>query len=273
MFGFVMADMKELSRQQRQRYNGIYCGICRRIRAQSSNAARMALNYDMAFLALLHSSLYEPEEESGSRACRLHPIRPRPWVENPYVSYAADMNVALAYYKAMDDYNDENKRKYKKAMDILGISMDTICEKYPRQCRAIEHDISELARLEKTECANPDLPANCFGHLMAEIFVCQEDHWSQTLREMGMALGRFIYLADAIIDYRTDDKKGNYNPWLSMGQAYDREQWEQYLVLAMARCTECFEKLPLVQDKEILDNILYSGVWLAYRSQIRGEKK
>lgn len=273
MFGFVMADMKELSKEQRLRYNGVYCGICRRIRTQSSNAARMGLSFDMAFLALLHMSLYEPEETGGNRACKLHPIRPRPWVDNKFIAYCADMNVALAYYKALDDYNDEGKRKSKMAMDIFGKTMDAICDRYPRQCRAIEHSVAELTKLEKGNCGNPDAPAACFGRLMAELFVYEEDHWSGILREMGMALGRFIYLADGIIDYRSDSKKENYNPWIAMGGNYDRAKWEQYLVLAMARCTDCFERLPLVQDKEILDNILYSGIWLAYRSQIRGEKK
>ncbi len=271
MFGFVMADMKELSKEQKLRYNGVYCGICRRIRTQSSNAARMGLSFDMAFLAMLHMSLYEPEEACGKRACKLHPIRPRPWVDNTYISYCADMNVALAYYKALDDYHDEGR--HKTAVKVFGKSMDAIARRYPRQCTAMEAAISELARLEKANCPNPDLPAGCFGRLMAELLVYEEDRWSDTLREMGMALGRFIYLADGIIDYREDVKKHSYNPWLCMGGAYDREKWEQYLVLAMARCTACFERLPLVQDKEILDNILYSGVWLAYRSRIRGEKK
>ena len=88
-----------------------------------------------------------------------------------------------------------------------------------------------------------------------------------TLRQMGMALGRYIYLADAAIDYRRDKRKGSYNPFLAMGMEEAPDQWEQYLVLAMGRCTEHFERLPLVQDKKILDNILYSGVWMEYRSR------
>ena len=46
--------------------------------------------------------------------------------------------------------------------------------------------------------------------------------------------------------------------------------WEQYLVLAMGRCTDYYERLPLVQDKDVLDNILYSGVWVEYRRRIKG---
>ena len=30
----------------------------------------------------------------------------------------------------------------------------------------------------------------------------------------------------------------------------------------MGRCTESYEMLPLVQDKPLLDNILYSGIWV-----------
>ena len=51
-----------------------------------------------------------------------------------------------------------------------------------------------------------------------------------------------------------------------------KERWEEYLVLTMGRVTECFESLPLVQDKALLDNILYSGVWVNYRRKRKEEK-
>lgn len=104
VFGFVTANIPELTREQQRRYGSVYCGICRQIRAEGSQLARLGLSYDMAFLALLLMSLYEPEEQQGSRACALHPIRPRPWVDNGYIRYAAHMNVALTYYKCLDDW-------------------------------------------------------------------------------------------------------------------------------------------------------------------------
>ena len=119
--------------------------------------------------------------------------------------------------------------------------------------------------MEKAQCANPDEPAGCFGRLMAELFVYKEDIWAEPLRQMGDALGRFIYLADAAVDYRDDAKHKKYNPFLAMGTGEDWPRWEQYLLLAMGRCTEYFECLPLVQDKKLLDNVLYSGVWVELR--------
>ena len=266
-----MANLPELEKALQKRYMQAYCGICRQIRTRCSNTARLSLSYDMAFLALLLMSLYEPEETTGNRACKLHPIHPRPWTDCNIIGYCADMNVALAYYNCMDDYADEGKLTSKLAAGQLAPALPRIRESYPRQCDAIERCIAQLSALEKENCQNPDAPAGCFGALMAELLVWQEDLWAPTLREIGMALGRFIYLADAAVDYRRDLRKKQYNPFIAMGTGLDWARWEQYLVLAMARCTDYYERLPLVQDKKLLDNILYSGVWIEYRRR-QGKK-
>lgn len=267
MFGFVTADLAGLSEEQQQRYHSVYCGICRQIRLRASGLSRLGLRYDMAFLALLLMSLYEPEEQSGRRACGLHPIKPRPWLDNEYIDYAADMNVALAYYNALDDWRDEKKPTAKAAVKLFGRHMDTIEKAYPRQCGAMAQCITALRELEQSGCANPDAPANCFAALMAELMVCREDIWSPQLRQVGYWLGRFIYLADAVLDYTRDQKKKQYNPLIACAKTPD--QWEEYLVLAMGKCTQAYEILPLVQDKALLDNILYSGVWLKLRQKER----
>ena len=264
-----MADLKELDKAQRQRYGSVYFGICRQIRERTSQAARLGLSYDMAFLALLLMSLYEPEETVGKNACCLHPISKRPWVDSLYIRYAADMNVALAYYNAADDYRDEKKVTAKWLQSVFGKNLSRLQTDYPRQCKAIERCLERLSTLEAERCPNPDAPAACFGELMGEILVYREDMWADTLRQLGMALGRYIYLADAAVDYRRDIRKKQYNPFACMGTGEDPARWEQYLVLAMARCAEHFERLPLVQDKKLLDNILYSGVWLEYRRRQR----
>lgn len=265
MLGFVTANAGELTKQQKDRYGSIYCGICRRIRIQSGQLARLGLSYDMAFLALLLMSLYEPREESGKNPCLMHPVKRRPWVDNAYIGYCADMNVALSYYNCLDDWQDDRKGSAKVLADCLGDKLPAIEEKWPRQCRAIRDCLEMLSALERENCPNPDEPAGVFGELMGQLLVFQEDLWAPTLYQLGNALGRFIYLMDAVMDYDRDAKKGKYNPFLAMGTGKDPRRWEEYLVLTMGRCTAEFEKLPLVQDKELLDNILYSGIWVKYR--------
>jgi hypothetical protein len=226
----------------------------------------------MAFLALLLMSLYEPEETSGSRACALHPVHPRPWVDNEYIQYAADMNVALAYYKAQDDWQDDQSLPARLKTGMFSKNYGEIEVRYPRQCKAIADCIARINTLEKENCSNPDLPAGAFGELMGEILVYREDLWSPTLRAMGMALGRFIYLADGAVDYAHDKKKGSYNPFLAMDMEPDWEKWTEFLVLEMAGCTDAYERLPLVEDKHLMDNILYGGVWLQYRQKQKRAK-
>ena len=271
MFGYVMANLGEMEKSRRKRYAQVYCGICRGIRAQSSQLCRLGLSYDMAFLSILLTSLYEPKETEGSHACVLHPNRH--WIDNPYIRYGADMNVALAYYNALDDYEDEGKPASKLLCSVFGKELDRIRETYPRQCGAIEEGLHKLHALEKENCSNPDEPAGAFGALMGELLVYEEDLWAGYLREMGDALGRYIYLADAAVDYRRDLKKKQYNPFLAMGMEEDWDTWEQYLVLAMSRVTRVYERLPLVLDKDILDNILYSGIWLEYRRRQKKERR
>ena len=273
MFGYVVANMRELTKTQQDRYGGVYCGICRAIREQASTLARMGLSYDMAFLALLHMSLYEPEDKSGPLHCAVHPLRRRDWVDNEYIRYAADMNVALMYYKCLDDWQDDKNRSAKWMAERLEPFWKPIADRWPRQCGAIAACISQLAALERENCANPDEPANCFGELVGQWFVFREDLWEKDLHAMGMALGRFIYLADAARDYGMDKKKGKYNPYLAMGQSADPKRWEEYLLMTMGRCTDAFERLPLVQDKEILDNILYSGIWTGVRGPKKNERE
>ena len=262
-----------MNKDQQARYGAVYCGICRRLQAQSGGVSRLGLSYDMAFLSLLLMSLYEPEETSGKDGCLLHPVKRRAWVDNEYIRYSADMNVILAYYNCLDDWQDDKKLSAKLMAQTYGKSLQSIAESYPRQAAAIRECLEELSRLEKENCENPDKPAGAFGRLMGEILVYREDMWAQSLRQMGNALGRFIYLMDAVMDYDRDKRKGKYNPFLAMGGSKDPARWEEYLVLTMGSATAEYEKLPLVQDKALLDNILYSGVWVTYREREKGKKE
>ena len=273
MFGYVTGNWKEFNKDQQARYGAVYCGICRRLQAQSGGISRLGLSYDMAFLALLLMSLYEPEETKGKDACLLHPVKRRAWVDNEYIRYSADMNGILAYYNCLDDWQDDKKLSAKLMARTYEKSLADIEERYPRQAAAIRECLETLSRLEKENCRNPDEPAGAFGRLMAEVLTYREDLWAPSLRKMGDALGRFIYLMDAVVDYDRDKRKGKYNPFLAMGGPKDPARWEEYLVLTMGSATTEFEKLPLVQDKALLDNILYSGVWVTYREREKGKKE
>lgn len=144
-------------------------------------------------------------------------------------------------------------------------------EQYPRQSRSVEDAIRELGEIEKSHLAVPDNAVNCSGKMLSELFVYEEDFWSNSLRKFGYELGRFIYLMDAVMDYKKDIKNRSYNPLVGMGKK--PEEMEEILTTAIGNATHQFEKLPLIQDEHLLKNILYGGVWQQYYAKILGKEK
>ena len=272
MFGFVTANVGELTEEQRSRYGAVYCGICRAMGERWGQLPRMTLQYDMVFLALLLTSLYEPEELSGKGRCVPHPLRSRPWVESDIIRYCADMNVALAYWKCVDDWQDDRKQVSRWISNRLEKSCIEIAREYPRQWKAMEKCMTELAGMEGLGCPDIDRIAACFGELMAQLLVFREDHWKNLLLQMGDGLGRFVYYMDAAVDLDRDRKKGSYNPWLTDTATYTHGYIENILVLLLDSTARYYEALPLIRDKDILDNILYSGVWVNYRNKRKEAK-
>ncbi len=270
MFGTVLADRSHLTEAQMQRYHAVYCGLCRRIGAKYGFFAKMALSYDMVFLILLLNSLYEPEETCGEKACPVHPLKPRPYAASPFSDYAAAMNVALAYYNALDDWQDERKISGRVVSILLSHPMKKIETDYPEKCAVMKRSLAELTALEQANVLDPDKTAACFGHLTEELFsVKKDDHWDNALRKLGGALGRFIYLSDALTDLREDSRKNRFNPLKNTVNPETEDDFLPVLHLLLGDCTAELERLPLVQDADILRNILYSGVWIPYNTHRR----
>ena len=276
MFGFVVANTEALSQVQLDRYRGAYCGLCRTLQQRHGDLSRLTLNYDMTFLVLLLSSMYEPEEESGTGRCMAHPVHRRNWWRNRFTDYAADMNVALAWHNCMDDWNDERKVLSLAEARLLRAHYEKIYETRRIQCDAVEECMETLRAVETSEAAVPDAAANAFGRLMGELFAVEEDSvWNPRFRAFGESLGRFVYWMDACVDLDRDRKKGCYNPLLVMypAGAVDEEEKLELLKMLIAECASEFERLPLVRDVEILRSVLYSGVWTQYLMRRKKEKK
>jgi hypothetical protein len=265
MFGYVVANKEALEANALQRYQSCYCGLCRTLGEHYGQTGRITLTYDMTFLILLLSALYEPDSVNGSERCMVHPTKQHQYWCNPFTTYAADMNIVLAYHNLEDDWRDErNILSYAGAV-MLRKRYERLKNKYPRQSSTIIQSLNQLALLEKEGNYDLDTAANCFGTLMGELFVYQEDTWSPSLRRMAAALGRFIYMMDAYEDIKADIRKQRYNPLRMMYEEDNfEERCEDILTLFISECAMEFEKLPIIQDSEILRNILYSGVWTKY---------
>ena len=271
MFGYVRPDLTTLSEADRARYRSVYCGLCRALGRRHGQLSRLMLTYDLTYLTMFLSSLYEPQEQQGESRCLPHPVKKHAWAASVITDYAADMTIALSYHKCRDDWQDDRSLPAKAMAALLRAHYLQVKEKWPRQCGAIEDAMEEQAEIEKRRDETPDAAPACFGRLMATLFVMEEDFWSPALAAFGASLGRFIYMMDAVCDHDKDEKKGGYNPVRLMGKT--PEEMRPTLEMLLGGASVAFERLPLVQDEAILRNILYSGLWQGYDECLRRREK
>lgn len=265
MFGYVTVHESELKVKDLKKYKAYYCGLCSELKEKYGFVGQMTLTYDMTFAIILLSSLYECETVQEFHYCKVHPVRKQGMLKNEITSYAADMNVLLAYYHMNDDWRDERKVHSLLTKTILYRKVKQIIEKYPRQSRVIRTSLKKLSRFETVQSQNVDEVAGCFGALMEELLVYKRDVWEKELRQMGFFMGKFIYIMDAYEDLSEDIKKVRYNPFKEMSGREDYEQKiRQILCMMIAESTASFERLPCLGDIDILRNILYDGVWNRY---------
>lgn len=272
MFGYVTVNKPELKIKDYNRYRGYYCGLCKVLKERHGRIGQITLTYDMTFLVILLTSLYETKTEVMEERCLAHPTKKHLVLTNVITEYAADMNIALTYHNLLDDWKDEKSVKGLAGSKLFAHKYKRIEEKYPRQCQVIEETLKKLQEFESNHSQQVDEVAGCFGELMGELFLYQKDEWEDTLRKIGFYLGKFIYLMDAYEDVEKDIKNNSYNPLIEQSKQEGFEDAsQQMLVMMLAECSNQMEKLPLIVDVELLRNIIYAGVWTKY-DKLRQEK-
>ncbi len=265
MFGYIHANAKELTEENKITYQAYYCGLCQQLKKVYGTKGQLLLNYDMTFLVILLSGLYELENTHQAYNCARHPgRRQNVWI-NEATRYGADMNVLLSYHNSLDDWRDEHSMSKKMVAKALQEDYERIALAYPRQSKALEGYMQRLLEAETTGETNVDLVAGLTGEMLAEIFAWREDEWAGELRCFGFYMGKFIYLMDAYEDCETDKKNRQYNILSSLyGDAEYETYCRQLLTSMMAECAKSFERMPILRHADILRNVLYSGVWTRY---------
>ena len=212
MFGYINVNGAQLSEENKKIYQSYYCGLCRKLKEFCGKKGQALLNYDMTFLVVLLTGLYEPDTQTGEFTCMMHPMKKRQLRENDIQSYAAQMNVLLAYYNLVDDWKDDHNYTKKTIASMFEKDYQRIKINYPRQTNAIEQYMEKLATYEAEKQTNIDLVAGLTGEMLGEIFAWKQDEWYDELKTLGFYLGKFIYLMDAYEDRDKDEKKDSYNP-------------------------------------------------------------
>ena len=274
MFGYVNVLKDELKIKDYNIYRAYYCGLCHEIGKRHNQLSRLGLNYDLTMLAIMLDSLNEKPTEFCSAGCIKKTGKRKTKCSDENLSFAADMNVLLAYFKLLDDIKDNHS--FKALIEIIPFSLRAgfLKKKYPLLCENTKISLNRLSFLEKSDCNMIDKAAHEFAVLTEALFKEKEP----LFEKFGYSLGRLIYILDAYDDMHDDWKKKNYNPAV-LQYSYKGEMNEQIIqsmsdniYYSLADVSEQYEKLPIKKNKQILDNIIYLGL-RANADRIINERK
>lgn len=277
MHGYVMPEKPELKIREYELYSGYYCGLCKSVERRYGQLPRLALNYDSVFLALIIGSFYSSPERIEIERCPVHPLKKRTIVYDEVgVDYAADIMLLLAYFKFLDDKQDDGGVKASAGLVALKNSYKRLMKSHREKCIMIESKLNELSKLEQEKCPSLDRAAEPFAKLMEEVFLAEsfqgEIEKEEMLRRMGYHIGKWIYLIDAFDDLKENIERGTYNPLIyqfSYGEddknieAFRNRiagRVEQNLLLYLAEFAKAWETIKTEKNAGLIENIIYFGL-------------
>lgn len=190
MFGYIVINQSEMKFKEYDVYRSYYCGLCQSLKERYGVLGQLSLNYDMTFILMLLTGLYEPEEQEAQCRCVAHPLEKHPTRRNLFTDYVADMTVLFSCYKAEDDWEDEHSLKGLMYSYLLGRKFRKKPLLYQEKVRNISLAMQNFADAEKQGNADIDTMAGLFGRVMAQIVSCREDEWKDNLERLGFFHGK-----------------------------------------------------------------------------------
>ena len=280
MFGYVLPPMELLPEEERRRFRSVYCGLCRCLGQRCGQGARMILNYDFTYLAILLSGGEAGEEREGR--CLPHPVRARPYLApTPAMELAADESVILAYWQLRDGVADSRgakREKYRLAAAALQGGYERAAAARPGFDEAVRRQLGELSRFEAERCDSLDAPADAFAQLLsAAAEEAGEERERRVLRQLLYHLGRWVYLVDAADDLKKDVKSGSYNPLVYRFHAEggtltadDKAALAATLDSSVRAMAAAFELADFGPWRAIIESVLYEGLYAVGAAVLNG---
>ena len=269
MFGYVKTDYPNMFVKDTVLYKAAYCGLCKSIGKTCGTSGRFLLNYDLTFFSVLLHNLSDADMKIERKRCIIHPIVKRPVASNDALTdRIAALNVILARYKLNDNIIDSGRGRLKRAFFARAYKRAKKAE--PKLDQTVKTRYEELLRLERADCDSIDMSADPFGNMMADVSAELLGSFSDdNTRNLFYALGKWIYLIDAIDDFDKDLKKKSFNVFVN---AYkDSKTKEEFLEkhakdviivfgTVIGSIAEAAGKLNYKFNHDLTDNVLLRGI-------------
>ena len=251
MFGYVRPLKGELKVKEYELYRAVYCGLCRTMGRRYGHSFRLSLSYDFVFLALLHLDLTGEECAFEKKRCPAHPTKKRLMMkENSALRSSCDVAALMLYHDMRDKIADRDGAKSflaRLALPFASRFRKKAIKKYggAELDSFMKEKLDTLSSLEKSGCDSPDRVAGVSGELLGKCaeYGLTDETQRRIASEIGLRIGRAIYLLDAADDVDEDEKKARYNPLLAENASASkaktkRTQLETALLLELKRADD-----------------------------------
>ncbi|HWR23998.1 MAG TPA: DUF5685 family protein [Feifaniaceae bacterium] len=276
MFGYVTPDKPELKVRELTQYQAWYCGLCKSLRRTYGQIPRLALDYDCTFFALLLQGISGEEFTCAPGRCGYKPFRKKAPVIGPCeaLSYAADINVLLYYYKLADDFRDEKNILAFAGHTALGAGAKKAAKLRPETADIIASGIGRLSELEQRKEPSIDAAADAFANILKQLALGYDkltEKQKPALSWLSYHMGRWIYLIDAWEDRKKDEKAGSYNPFLIADATKERASFLLYA--SLYEMENACDLLDLKANQGLIENIIYRGCRFQTKRVLEGVKQ
>ena len=173
VFGYIKPVKAELKVKEWEAYQGIYCGLCKQLAERYGLFARMTLNYDFVFLAVLDMGLREGSIQFCRKNCIAHPFRKRTCCcANESLALCCDVAMLLTGQKLLDDLHDEGFKKRLAVRLVLPFARrdyKKAAARQPQLARQLEELMQRQRELEESRCAQVDEAADPTALLVQQV--------------------------------------------------------------------------------------------------------
>ena len=281
MFGYVRYDLPSLQIKDFLLYKALYCGLCKSIGAACGQRARLGLTYDVTFLSALLHNMTGTDVVISRQNCFEHTVRKRPIAAvDELTKQLGALNTVLVYYKFDDDVSDGGGGKLKRAWFKKGYRRAK--KAYPELVALADAYARGQAAVEERRPPSPDEAAEPTANLMkclCALFLKEKN--SPAAEELFYAVGKWVYLIDALDDFDKDAEKGRYNPFvLAYGCKTRAELMERSgqdisflfdtLFFSMR---EGLSGVKFCFNRDLTDNVILRGIPLETMRVMKGEPR
>ena len=276
MFGYVKPFVPELKIKENEAFKGVYCGLCKQLGRSFGFWARMTLNYDFVFLAMLYYAGQEEMPNIEKGRCCINPLAKVPMCQSDNsMKYSADVAIIMIHHKIKDNILDNKgikqlgwrigerftRKSWRKATERQNKAEEIISEMMARQ-----------KAVQQTNTSSIDQACEPTAWALSQL-ICQvikEDNPNlKDFQRFGYLLGRYIYMCDALEDIRWDIKHNDFNPFVNkyISDKTDEHQINQAIELGKAplymtigEMERMAEDLKFKFFSPIINNILTYGM-------------